>query len=598
MSLRPTPPSNPDWGWLGRQAVRDIAVWGTTPHEMRWLRQAYAWLYGRQLPAARASWPSPLEPPQGPPAGLCPVLFARDETSGSLGFLEVEFRAEPQPVPPDDLLEAAYGAAGDVLHWARGLNHQVGWPWIGLHAAERTGGASCGLAALVATLAEVLQLPPPDDVGATGAWREHVLEPVPVPSLLGKLRTARAWGYRRLLVIEGQEGVPASPELEILRVPRQPSVAILWLVEKLWPQAGAEAVAQALAVFDQGVGQCHRDLGLVLQTTAPFTRAANGELVRHLAHDIRARAFLHHGLTQDAAREKEFADACRPAQIPEGWLGDYLEYHQPAYHSMLQIDLGVWEEDHPAHRKLAAEIEHLSTLSHARLSHRLALLFLRNTYGRLLEYGGRFHLDAARLARSWAERTALLPHWPALFAYCEQLRLRDSDLRRQHNQCLGVLASYWEMKHTLPPWPRFPLWVEQSAGLDYQRMNGWDFAVFLQWQGMTKGKLDADLAGEACQWLEGQPRSYPATLVAEKVLRFPGANTGHVQRAAAFLQSSALFGESSGILSILALRAACLLRKHGLKEPPVQAPPQQSPLRLKYDSLAARPEHLLARCPY
>jgi hypothetical protein len=50
------------------------------------------------------------------------------------------------------------------------------------------------------------------------------------------------------------------------------------------------------------------------------------------------------------------------------------------------------------------------------------------------------------LRRAWTEIIRFRLQWQPLFEYCHEIGLRDSNLNRQQNYCLDILASYWHLE--------------------------------------------------------------------------------------------------------------------------------------------------------
>ena len=103
------------------------------------------------------------------------------------------------------------------------------------------------------------------------------------------------------------------------------------------------------------------DLDQTVKATSPFVGADVPPLVRFVAHDIRSRVYLHAGQTGKAVEQKEKAAILRSSlEIPDGWLGDYIKWHQVAHHSVVALDQGYWEDEQPDHKLLDKRLTHLS----------------------------------------------------------------------------------------------------------------------------------------------------------------------------------------------------------------------------------------------
>ena len=455
-------PSTINWAWLGTRTVEDIASRATQASEAAtWLKHAYAWMYARLDDSRRCNLPRPIAEPRGPSAGMVPVLGATSTGTGCLGFVAVRFEATSCPNPTDDMESAVQEAAEAVGDVFRSLDFNLGHPHWRLDVRPG-GGRSVGLSSVVASLISLLSLSVREDFAATGCFTSgEGLSPVPPDTLSAKLQAAKRWGYQRILVVEGQTGIPTDCGLEFVEIPRDLAYALFAILREIADGPAAQAVARLLAVFDQAVVRADprdRDPDHTLRMTGEFIDPSKPALVRHVAHDIRSRALLHAGLTAEAAAERELADTLRPGSLefPSGWLGEYLKWHQVAHHAVLALDQGRWDDDEPEHRQLDRTLDRLLGAIEDRRAGReelLAALFLTNTRARRLDFLGRWHRDAILLHRAWTEVTRFRPHWQPLFEYSREIGLRDSNLNRQQNYCLDLLASYWHLEgHISEPW--------------------------------------------------------------------------------------------------------------------------------------------------
>jgi hypothetical protein len=335
-------------------------------------------------------------------------------------------------------------------------------------------------------------------------------------------------------------------------------------------------------------------------------------LARHVAHDIRSRALLHVGRTDEAAEEKKKADASRPAplEFPSGWLGDYLKWHQVAHHAVLALDQGRWDDDEPEHRLLDRTLDRLlGAISDQQAGREelLAALFLSSTRGRRFDFLGRWHRDSDLLCRAWDGVTRFRSVWPDLFDYCCQIGLRDADLHRQHNCCLDVLASYWHLKGHLPvSWSEIghTFWPEASS-VEVERLGPFDLANLLRWKVISGQEVSVDIVDRVLKagrrMFEYAQGGYPFFLVYEMVLRYRLGNEAHQCEAADQLASSSLFSPElppTSILTLLGLRAERLLEGADAPCPRVNRPKTGTRLMKLAEELLAEPSSLIDRCPY
>ena len=611
-----TVPSVTDWAWLGRQRLDNVARWGTQSSEpATWLKEAYAWIYPRLDAQQRSLLPTPIAAPRGPSHGMVPVLGACPGGTGCLGFVSVRFASATCPGPTEDSQRAAHDAATAVAGAFRRLDHHLGQPNVELFLRD-AGGTSVGLSAVVAALVNLLSLTPRDDFTATGCFdASQELTPVEPATLPLKIEAAKQWAYRRLLVVEGQAGIPSRCGLEIVEIPRNLIYALFAILREVTVSPNGPALARVLAVFDQTAVRADprdQDLDHTLRVTQDFVNSTTPELSRHVAHDIRSRALLHAGRTDEAAMEKKKSDVLRPAafDFPSGWLGDYLKWHQVAHHAVLALDQGRWDDDEPEHRLLDRTLERLlGAISDQQAGREelLAALFLSNTRSRRLDFLGRWHRDSALLCRAWDDVTRFRSLWPGLFDYCRQIGLRDGDLHRQHNSCLDILASYWHLKGQLPKsWSEIghSFWP-QASPVKVEQLGPFDLPNLLRWKAISGQEASVNMVDRVLTAARGMfdraQGSYPAFLTFEAVLRYGVGDKEQRSEAADALARSCLFSyslSSASILTLLALRAERILKSHGYSQMTATRPASGTPLAALADELLRHPDKLVDRCPY
>lgn len=608
-------PSVPDWAWLGRQRLEDVARVGTQSSEpATWVKKAYAWVYGRLDAKQRKSLPSPIVTPRGPLQGMVPIVGACFDGTGCLGFVSVQYKPAASPPPTEDTERAAHDAATAVAEIFRRLDHGLGQPYVELMLRD-AGGESVGLSSLIAAMINLLSVTPRDDFAATGCFNAvNGLQPVEGDTLPIKIETAKAWGYRRLLVVEGQPGISPSCGVEIVEIPCNLTYALLAILREVTTSPSGLALARVLAVFDQVAVRADprdQELDRTLQVTQDFVNPATPELARHVAHDIRSRALLHAGRTEEANEEKRNADQLRPKplEFPSGWLGDYLKWHQVAHHAVLALDQGRWDDGQPEHQLVDRTLERLlGAISDQQAGREelLAALFLSNTRARRLDFLGRWRRDSELLCRAWDDVTRFRSYWLALFEYCRQIGLNDSDLHRQHNYCIEVLASYWHLKGRLPePWREIghTFWPATSA-VEVEQLGPFDLANLLRWKAIFGQEVGVDFVDRvlktAQKMFERAQGGYPTFLAFETVLRYRMGDDEQQRMAADALARSCLFSSVSpaSILVLLALRASRLLETIGYHQLKPTRPTQGTSLAVRAEELLHDPETLVDRCPY
>ncbi|MCX5653931.1 MAG: hypothetical protein NTY65_04690 [Planctomycetota bacterium] len=576
-----------------------------------WTRHAYAWLYFRLADEARQGLMVPEEVPVGPPSNFFPVLLATAEGKGDLGFVEVTYASEPPTLGKKDIERAAQGAASAVGNWFRHLDHRTEWPRISLHAGPGADGASAGLSAFILTLFWKLQVPVTERWCASGTWivTRNRLEPVGPDTLPAKLAKALEWGYRDLLVIEGQAGVPPHCGLRVRYLPADPVHAALELAKGFSAVADGEPLAKLLAVFDRFAVRTAADeraLGRVLAATGDFTHSSMPRLVRHFAHDIRSRAYLHAGRTEEAEVERGRSERDQPDLLPDGWLGDCLSWHRVAHHAVIAIDQGRWADEEPENRRVDEIISQLAVLPR-RFSTLLASLYLCNTRARRREYLGRIGEDASLLALSWEDRTRFRSHWSSLIEYAQRLGLTEGDMRFQHNQCMDVVASYWLLTGKWPlDWgvDNVVFWPDEESE-PQKRWGSFGLSAFLRWHKL-KGKdvpenMVQRVLSLASVFFRKAGGAYPSYLPFEVCLMYEIGTEDLRRYAAELLVQSELFSTSlsdRSILSLLAIRAERLARRYLSSAPMPVRPAPGTALSGLAERLLSIPERIVIRCPY
>jgi hypothetical protein len=249
-AFRSVRPNWADWAVLGalpETGMRELATAAASPDLVvnrtvapAWVLSALAWIDGRGglalRPAAGSppAWSEPGAEPAGPYRAafggvggphVLPVLLdaGRD---GALGWVACEGDLEAPTCDPRDPHAAEIAA---VMHLCAERYGFRRFPTTQVATGAEIG-PSLGLPLLIATLAWWLDAAVPEGLCATGALEAEGL--LPVEGLERKLRAARRWGYRRLLVIEGQE-IPAECPLEVVELPRDPLRALPRLVAEL-----------------------------------------------------------------------------------------------------------------------------------------------------------------------------------------------------------------------------------------------------------------------------------------------------------------------------------------------------------------------------
>ncbi len=621
-----TPSMIPDWGAFAAGALEDLRQGRVgcfiNANEPPWFQGAYAWLYQRAPESAREGWPAPIVAPRGPPPRSVPVLAGCADGRGRLGFLTVEFQSVPPANPYNREQAAAVRAAEIAAAWYRNVTTSAHWPQVVYHLHD-CEGESLALSAFAAALSSCLDQPVAGDVAFTGCLSGSEHQPIFAPAdadyMAAKIAEARAWGYRRLLVIRGQAGIPDDALDMVHFLPEDPAEAAAEIFQiAMSDDAGAQAQARLLAVLDQALLRSGtlspKRMAKLRQVTEPFVQEQCAVLPRRLAHDLRSRAFLHLGDTQAAADEAVLAQAAqpRPVDLRDALISNYVKYQERAHRSVLVVDQGHFEDGRQAHADLDAALERrLAALAcnEADIVDVYMALIMANTRARRWMFHGRWERNGQRCAAAYQEFHRFADDWDELFDWCRHSGMPDGTLRRQENQCIEALADCAVFNGGLPAALRaqamrlWPANVADGAVMDMRCC--WDITAWIRWRAMLQLPISDAAAGRILIHSQREARrlggGYPSFLPAEWLLR-AGAAVGDNRRLAAdALLASELFGPAlkpTSVLTILAIRAEILLKQNGFAPPAPVRPAPGSKLAELGESLLASPEHAVARCPY
>ena len=570
-----------------------------------------------------------------PPAGMVHLLAALgddglighvagrigEETDASRGFLSGADRIEEAEGLVDAVLRAVSpllpGASRPKLEYA-----------IGRDASGDSHALSAGLAAVVQLMEADVQ----SGIAATGGWDQArgCFRPVPAETIPAKLQAAARWGMRRVLVVEGQE-LPPNPPIEVISIPANPAALPLAAVQHVVQGADASKVREALGIYDMQVARHHlTSLESILEFTEQFIDPArcDDDILRQIAADMRSRAYLHRGDGGEARRWLEEALSLRGrAYLPEGPLGDYLLYQQAAHHSIVMIDQGLLE-DVPGQLKVHAEVDRLIEELEARWCTRhqsLLRMFLRNTRARRNEYLARLALEQSMLEPVVRDLLAERSRWDELIEeYARRdLKMRDTDLRRQHNLLIDVAMSRVSLVDPVAygscAWRPEPdalveelstfIWTAEVGDKLPGGISRYDLVGLLKWWclrgGATSGQLNA-----AWEWIRKSTGHdgavvalpWPVPLALECLLRLD-EGTLPMDEIVSGLQQSILLqaGEDApmdSVLRLLSLRTRALLASRGEESPEIIPPESGTALRRLHDRIVENPSVCVARCPY
>lgn len=565
------------------------------------------------------------------------------------------------------ILEAVRPLAPDAFP----PEHEITIPYPG-------EGGSHALATGIAAMHALLRCRVPPGIAATGGIAptqssdpgDLRFAPVPPETMAAKIAAARRWGIQRILVVSGQT-FPADTSTEDLRIvevspdPAALPLLVLDLLDGDTPATDAtRAWRQALALYDIRVARSPREpLEAVMAATAPFAEPVASRLdlatlpsresvheaweasdidpiLVGLAADVRSRVLLHAGRTVESSWWDAIAVGLRGlGDLPEGLLGDHLQFQQPSHRSMIAIDLGdlddAGEDAHP-HRRLDSAIEHLER-GWCTTHQTLLAMFASNTRWRRRLYLARRELDRERLLEAEHDLLHWSPRWEELLDRHARhgLGMSDTDLRRQWNYVLEhavtdvslldpegyasgtVVSSIRES--VLGRFESLPGLEEDLAARAIEAeangaISAFDLRGLLQWRWLRgvetcsptlRNTLRAcitdpsagPIAGVAEWWHRTSDVADPDLAIVHDALR--RSLEGH-------LQSDAAEDAPAGIRRLVGLRRAALLDADDVRPPDgasdwvsaVRPPDGPATLRHLFDELRSRPEVLAVRTPY
>ena len=557
---------------------------------------------------------------------------------------------------------------------------------------------ACGLAGMLAMLGTGSRV----GVAATGGFDviKRRFVPVPASSLRSKLEAAHRWGVQRLFVVEGQsfEGVPDFPDrsghslgiswsgIEIIEVPSDPAALPVQVAEHVALNPPHAALRHALGLYDFNVARLlETTLDAVFEATAPFIpdsirdemalltddadccdasqpasdvqheRSAGGvtdPILILMAADIRSRKCLHEGRSAEAAAWLEIARRHRfQGDLPDGVIGDYLQYEQAAHRAIVALDQGDLRDSEPAGGVHAELDELISDLDQRWCTKHQAMqqIFLQNTRSRRVLYlarlTGREDLRTQALDDCLAGRS----RWQELLEdhAAKKLKLGNTTIRRQENFWIEHLVTQASMIDPTAfgtgSWhpsgssitgleEAQGVWTE-SAAFEVRDLSSYDLLALVQWRWLTQAVDRNELETIRIRLL-GMVKALPAEAtaghpicsVAEWLLRIDTA--GMLDRTSLHqLLADALVPHvhdpretpevgvpsidllSGSIQRVLALRTAAVLdqEKVSINTKELDAPSWLSSIRsaarpdsLKslFDEVRSDPSLVVARCPY
>lgn len=544
-------------------------------------------------------------PAVAPPRRTIFLLGATSSTSGVLGHVagyQPRGRPKSDAAASDRVLGAAE-VVDHVLETMAPLAPEAPRPLIEHVMPVPATGDSHALAVGLVAVLTLLSVDALPSIGATGGWDAHLrrFRPVSADSLQAKLAVAKAWGIKRVLVIEGQEGIEET-DIEVIEVPTDPGALPLAAIQFAAGEVASASIRRALGLYDIQVARRHTTaIGTIFAATEPFIAGGpnSDPVLRQISADMRSRACLHRGESEEAAKWLDIALRLRGESfLPDGLTGDYLLYQQPAHHSITRIDQGLIRDD-PIHQRVDALIEDLSGRWCTK-HQTLCRMFLRHTRARRWEYVARLEGAEALLALAIEDMFVEQASWePLIDGYALQtLRMGDTTVRRVHNQLIDLAVT--EAVLTNPEgfgsvdWrpPETPLVERLSAFVWTEGLRQlppdasiYDVVGALKWSWLCKVPMP-----EGCESIVDPQKGFPHTLAAEFLLRH-GSVIARAQLEASLSEAK----PDGSIIRVLALRTASLV---GVSLDTVALPMSTSYLHQLYEELCEEPSTLVARCPY
>ncbi|MDR2704516.1 MAG: hypothetical protein LBC02_01940 [Planctomycetaceae bacterium] len=594
--------SSPNWQWFGSLSLQEIKQFADKSPNINWLQKAIVWITDRNNG-------------QGPPENYVPMLTT-NINGGQLSFLTVDEKRTYGQLPSSTEFEVyAYNAAKLIFDLFKPFNHSLGNPSVDIYCDE-CDGSSLSLPVIIAALQRLTGILLPDTVVSTGCLTNGELTPVDSDTLSLKIEAAKQFGYKTLLVVAGQTGIP-NPNpcaMKIIKINPNPLSALFDIIKlAINKNETEEGLALLLAAYSNR--NIRDKLCNVEEITAPFANS-NSNLVRHVANDLRSRSALHNGETEKSAKYRELAGTLAWNEIPTNNLGHYLRYEQIASCSVLAVDTGIWNDNYYAHQEVDNRLEHLLQAIKGKFADAddyLSALTMLNTralrqrFFARLNYVHDHDLSVKCLQSAWKDLTTLYEEWDNIWAYAKKIDRRDTNFERQRNYCLECLADYKRIVVT-DSLSNLLKAKEFLMSLNYENFtinDGFDVTAKIQYYKLTdKSFCDNDVERAITQsqiYFDNRPE-YPNYLPYELLLRYGYVSGNQEQICVEQLRQAyneSLKLPSTSIETLLALRIRQILIDHGAKPIlPLTAPPAGTRLREIYDNLISTPEMLVDRCPY
>ncbi|MDR2438962.1 MAG: hypothetical protein LBE12_06300 [Planctomycetaceae bacterium] len=598
-------PSNPNWQWFGTLSKPDIETFASQNPNIFWLQKANQWLEDRSA--------------EGPPENYVPVLTVGGQEDGQLGFIVVnEKRTYGKSSDLSDFEQHAYNAAKIIFDLFKPFDHSLGEPFVEIHLDSTGSGSSLSLPVIIAALQWLTGIVLPDTVVSTGCLKERKLTPVGFKTLFNKIKVAKRFGYKTLLVVKGQEGMnDVTDGFKIIEINSNPLLALFDILELASnkDEAGESIVRLLAAYSNRNIRNKLEDVEAIVSSFVYST----DKLVKHVANDLLSRSALHNGETEKSAKYREAAGTLNWNEIPTNNLGHYLRYEQAASCSILAVDNGEWNNEHYSHQEVEKRIIHLQQAidgTFADADDYLSMLTMLNTRALRKRFLARLNYiydknKAIELLQSaWNDLMFLMNDWDEIWKYVRKIDRHDTTFERQRNYCLECLADYKRITNgtLLMELVHADQFFNLLSKQEFFGNNGFDNAAWIQYQyvqNREQQNQDHKLSeNELTQFIEQIDETYktwqgyPNFLAYELLLRYEFVNDLQKEHCLLQLQKVNLTVEPTSIETLLALRTRQFLLDNGYNVTDPVVPPADTPLRKIYDDLISHPNVLINRCPY
>lgn len=369
--------------------------------------------------------------------------------------------------------------------------------------SEKGWGASCGLSVFLALACRILNIRLPSTIASTGCWsvdKSCRMTPVSEDTMADKVAIARLFGYSRIIVVNGQKGIPDDMAYFIDPSPEKAMLEIFPLLRE--ESKDSFGALQMLYLFDKRVVRSAHppDYRKVHELLTPFLSLESSSLVCAMANDICSRAALHSGCPEaedhSVKCDTHLEKANKQGESASGFIGEYLTWQLHSHKAVVAIDTGRWNDQERVWKTIDKKIRELSRDSSLRTEILDARLCLQNTRARRKWFLGRLNEDPGILKDAWNDLIINRKDWKSVFDMHARNKDSNENVQRQHNQCLEVLFSYHDLTGSWPGWedeltaPHFNKWWTEEAHLTWwtrnktshtEELSLFDLFTYLRW---------------------------------------------------------------------------------------------------------------------